>query len=118
MKNLKLLVAVFLSAVVMYSCTPGEVAAPSDQVSSEALSILKNAGFDVTNQVPINFEDGYLVEGDIYIPKADMHSLKEGNRLPIEEIILGPKCNNSNFFSLVKLLVNVDHLQISYSRIG
>lgn len=85
MKNLRLLGVVLLSAMVMYSCTPGEVAAPSDEVSSEVLSALTNAGFDIHNQAPINFEDGYLVEGDIYIPRTDINSLKEGNRLAVEE---------------------------------
>ena len=85
MKNLRLLGVALFSAAVMYSCTPGEVAAPSDDVSSEVLSALTNAGFDIHNQAPINFEDGYLVEGDIYIPRADIQSLKEGNRLAVEE---------------------------------
>lgn len=85
MKKLRLLGLGLLSTVVMYSCTPGEIAAPSDEVSSEVLSALANAGFDIDNQAPIVFEDGYLVEGDIYIPRADINSLKEGNRLAVEE---------------------------------
>ena len=85
MKKLKVLSAVAIGAFVFYSCNTNEMAVPSTEVSSEALSILKNAGFDITNQAPIKFEDGYLVEGDIYIPKADMNSLKEGTRLPVEE---------------------------------
>ena len=85
MKKLKILSVLTAGAFMFYSCNTSEMAAPSNEVSSEALSILENAGFDIKNQAPINFEDGYLVEGDIYIPKADMHSLKEGNRLPVEE---------------------------------
>ena len=85
MKNLKLLGLMFLSTLLMYSCTPSDVAAPADEVSSEVLSALTNAGFDIHNQAPITFDEGYLVEGDIYIPRSDINSLREGNRLAVEE---------------------------------
>jgi len=56
-----------------------------DEISPSVMSALTNAGFDVTNQAPIKFEEGYLVEGDIYFTEAQISNLKEGKRLPIDE---------------------------------
>ena len=80
--------AVFTLAVSMLfvSCEQqNDAVVAQDEVSESVLAALTNAGFDVTQQAPIKFDDGYLVEGDIYIPAADLASLKEGTRLAVEE---------------------------------
>ena len=80
--------AVFTLAVSMLfvSCEQqNDAVVAQDEVSESVLAALTNAGFDVTQQAPIKFDDGYLVEGDIYIPAADLASLKEGARLAVEE---------------------------------
>lgn len=56
-----------------------------DEVSPDVLVKLAAAGFDIQNQAPLNFEDGYLVEGDIYIPASQIDALSSGERLPVEE---------------------------------
>ena len=56
-----------------------------DEVSPEVLTKLAAAGFNVDDQAPIAFDEGYLVEGDIYIPAAQLNSLASGDRLPVEE---------------------------------
>lgn len=75
-----------VAGALFVSCDSQEDSiAMNDEISDEVMATLVNAGFDVEKQVPIKFEDGYLVEGDIYIPQADLASLSEGTRLPIEE---------------------------------
>jgi len=80
--------AVFTLAVsvLFVSCEQqNDAVVTQDEVSESVLAALTNAGFDVTQQAPIKFDDGYLVEGDIYIPAADLASLNEGSRLAVEE---------------------------------
>ncbi|MEH0153721.1 M57 family metalloprotease [Limibacter armeniacum] len=85
MKKWSVISAFMLIAAMMFSsCEQQDVDSPQE-VSDNVLAILTNAGFDVKNQAPITFEDGYLVEGDIYISAADLASLQEGNALPHDE---------------------------------
>ncbi|MEQ8581765.1 MAG: M57 family metalloprotease [Marinoscillum sp.] len=80
--------AVFTLAVsiLFVSCEQqNDAVVTQDEVSESVLAALTNAGFDVTQQAPIKFDDGYLVEGDIYIPASELASLKEGTRLAVEE---------------------------------
>ena len=85
MKNNRIFMTAILAMVVgFYACNDAGIE-KMDEVSPEVLSKLVNAGFDVTDQAPIAFDEGYLVEGDIYIPAAQLDALTEGNRLPVEE---------------------------------
>lgn len=84
MKRLKFLGLFIAGSVLLNSCADNQVI-KTDEIAPEVLSALANAGYDITNQAPIPFEDGYLVEGDIYFSKADIAGLNEGNRLPVEE---------------------------------
>ena len=87
MKKTNCLVMLALAVSVSFvSCEQqNDAVVAQDEVSESVLAALTNDGFDVTQQAPIKFDDGYLVEGDIYIPAADLASLKEGTRLPVEE---------------------------------
>ncbi|MCB0497330.1 MAG: protease B [Cyclobacteriaceae bacterium] len=84
MRKLKLLGVLLSGAILLNSCTENQVVT-TEEVPGEVLSALANAGYDINSQAPIQFEQGYLVEGDIYFSKADINSLKEGVRLPVEE---------------------------------
>ncbi len=44
------------------------------EVSDEVLAKLEESGFNVTDQPPIKFEDGYIVEGDIFFTYKDIMS--------------------------------------------
>jgi len=69
---------------VFYSCQDEQVVdnlSVSDGVRSQLISL----GFDVINHVPIKFDQGYLVEGDIYLTDADLASMKRGDKLPVAE---------------------------------
>ena len=52
------------------------------RVSNEVTAKLVSLGFDVTNIVPFKFEQGYLVEGDIYLTDNDLAVMKAGSHVP------------------------------------
>lgn len=83
-KTLIFLSLLLTSSGVFYSCQDSQNA-DSVSVSDDVRSQLINLGFDVVNHVPIKFDNGYLVEGDIYLTPADMASMKSANRVPVVE---------------------------------
>lgn len=87
MRKLKYFAAIVAASGVLFiSCESQEDAIGlNNEISEEVLASLVNAGFDVETKAPIRFEEGYLVEGDIYIPSVQIASLEEGKRLPVEE---------------------------------
>lgn len=85
MKKIRPLTLILLGALLFHACSEQETTQPVDQVPDAVLASLENAGYDVFNQAPIPFEDGYLVEGDIYIRSAEINNLQKGTRLPVEE---------------------------------
>ncbi|MDH5608917.1 MAG: zinc-dependent metalloprotease [Cyclobacteriaceae bacterium] len=85
MKKLNLLSAVALAMVVGFTSCEQEGPISVNEVSDDVLNQLALAGFNVTDQAPVKFDQGYLVEGDIYIPSSDLGSLSTGDRLPYEE---------------------------------
>ncbi len=85
MKKLRSLTLIFISLFILNACNEQESIPITDHVPDDVLAALDNAGFDIYNQVPINFESGYLVEGDIYIKSHEIDQLRKGARLPFEE---------------------------------
>lgn len=86
MKKVNALFSMLLmGSVVFYSCEQSETVTVADEVSAEVQAKLVNLGFDVTNIPPIAFDEGFLVEGDIYLTEAQINNMKEGVRLPIDE---------------------------------
>ncbi len=86
MRKTSYLASLAVAACMLFaSCSNETDVVNQDEVSDAVLSALTNAGFDVVNQAPLKFENGYLVEGDIYLTDADIASLRVGNRLPVEE---------------------------------
>lgn len=75
-------VATFLT---LFACQQNESLVPIDKVSPEVISQLEKVGFNVTDQAPITFKNGYLVEGDIYISKSRLAELTSGNIVPTLE---------------------------------
>lgn len=69
-----------IGSVVFYSCSTEEVST-QDEISPEVLALITNAGFS-TEIVPVmKFDQGYLVEGDIYLTESDLRTMGEGNRV-------------------------------------
>ena len=56
---------------MFFSCSDQSEVLVQDEVSDEVTSQLANLGFNVDDMAPIAFEEGYLVEGDIYVSKED-----------------------------------------------
>lgn len=84
MKRLTYYSALMLISMGFFACESNQVI-EEETISQEVLTRLTDLGFDVENQAPIPFEDGYLVEGDIYLTDYDLAHMNSGNRLPVEE---------------------------------
>lgn len=99
MKTRNYFLSMLLGATVLFaSCdTQDEASKPVDLVPDHVLSQLTNLGFDVNNFAPMKFEEGYLVEGDIYLTDADIASMTRGNAVPVAEqyrttnLVSGPR---------------------------
>lgn len=85
MKRNKSFLATVLGIMVAFTACDDAGLERADEVSPEVLTQLAAAGFNIADQAPIAFEEGYLVEGDIYIPAAQLNALSSGDRLPVEE---------------------------------
>jgi Dual-action HEIGH metallo-peptidase len=82
-KTFTFLCLLLVGSGVFYSCQDQEIESldVSDAVRGQLISL----GFDVINQAPIKFDQGYLVEGDIYLTDADLATMKQGQKLPTLE---------------------------------
>jgi hypothetical protein len=84
MKKLSLFAAMVMAAGVLFtSCSNDSEVRNSNEVSEEIVTKLSQLGFN-TDGVE-NFEDGYLVEGDIYLTEADINSMRPAEGLPVDE---------------------------------
>jgi Dual-action HEIGH metallo-peptidase len=85
MKKTILFLLVFaLCSGVFFSCQDSDQTNASS-ISDETMSRLVNLGFDVKNFVPVRFDKGYLVEGDIYLTDSDLASMKPAGRIAAVE---------------------------------
>jgi hypothetical protein len=85
MKRTKSLLVATLAIMVAFTACDDSSLEKAEEVSPEVLTKLAAAGFNISDQAPLAFEDGYLVEGDIYIPAAQLDALTTGERLAVEE---------------------------------
>lgn len=85
MKKVLISMAVLaIAAFTFFGCAEDDVTTPP-QVSDDVLNELEAAGFNINIIAPIAFDDGYLVEGDIYIPSSAIRSLSGSQRIPSVE---------------------------------
>ena len=82
MKKSNLFLSLVVAGGTLVSCSEQSETIPDNEVSSEVLSQLVDLGFNINNQAPIPFEDGYLVEGDIYLTDETMAQLSAPDHLP------------------------------------
>ena len=90
--------ALLLGAVILSSCAQEDTAS-NDPYAVDEITIqkIKNLGFDVVNQAPTKFENGYLVEGDIYLTDNDIANMAGPSVLPVAEqystdnLVCGPR---------------------------
>lgn len=86
MKRSSILSCVLLCAVFMTSIRcespETEIVSDGDPVSAEVSAKLTALGFDVTNQAPVYFQDGYLVEGDIFLNDGMLARMTAAKAIP------------------------------------
>lgn len=80
-RTIKLLTLVLVAGLLFSGCTESSEVSSSDTISDEVVAQIAALGFDVERQSPIVFENGYLVEGDIYLTDADLSTLGTGDRI-------------------------------------
>jgi hypothetical protein len=73
-----------ISSAVFYSCATEEVST-TEEVSPEVMALISNAGFSTSIINPIKFDNGYLIEGDIYLTESQLRGMSDGNRIPQAE---------------------------------
>ncbi len=73
-----------IGSVVFYSCATEEVST-TEEVSPEVLALITDAGFSTSIISPIKFDNGYLVEGDIYLTESQLRGMSDGSRIPQAE---------------------------------
>ncbi|MEP1033472.1 M57 family metalloprotease [Ekhidna sp.] len=88
-----------LAGVVFIACSEqsNEPTIEDFSVPAEVAAQIAALGFDVDNQVPIIFDKGYLVEGDIYLTDDDLNTMSRGSSVPNVEqyrtnnLVCGPR---------------------------
>lgn len=83
LKFTKSVVATAVVACFMFSCDSEENISTVDEVDAEVLSKLNQLGFSTDGVT--HFEDGYLVEGDIYLTDQSIAELGQASILPVVE---------------------------------
>jgi hypothetical protein len=81
-KSLYFFGVMLLSSISFYSCESDDQSAKKDEVPAETVAKIASLGFDVTDRAPMRFEQGYLVEGDIYLTDADLATMNVGTVIP------------------------------------
>lgn len=81
-----LLSLALIASVTMFSCSDQQEPIADDlSVPSEVVAQIAALGFDVDNFVPTRFENGYLVEGDIYLTDRTIAEMGTGKSIAAVE---------------------------------
>ncbi len=84
MKKINSLVALtLLLSVFFVACEQEEETIVKQEVSTDVLIALEDAGFNVTDQPPIKFEESYIVEGDILLTYKQILNLAKTDGISI-----------------------------------
>ncbi|MBK6264491.1 protease B [Marivirga sp. S37H4] len=90
--------ALIVGAFVLSSCQQDEVALVDEfAVDPIVIEQLRGLGFNVTDQAPTVFENGYLVEGDIFLTDETISGMSKPSFLPNSEqystdnLVCGPR---------------------------
>src|SRR6185369_17645849 len=82
-KTLTLFGVLVACSGVFYSCSENHE--ESLTVPSSVRSQLSSLGFDLINHPPIAVDNGYIVEGDIFLTQSDIDNLKPASRVAVAE---------------------------------
>ncbi|MBX9783743.1 MAG: zinc-dependent metalloprotease [Chitinophagaceae bacterium] len=79
MRKLSLMAAVLIAAATLFNSCKKSTKTDPASVSQEILSQIKALGFSTNGATP--HEDGYLVEGDIFLSKENLSGLEQSHNL-------------------------------------
>lgn len=73
-----------LAGLFLFACseTPEEEVRPDGEVSPEVLNQLSQLGFNVNDNGAFKVNDGYIVEGDIFLSNADLQGQLNASLVP------------------------------------
>lgn len=74
-----------VASVTFVACSDQSEVAPDLTVPDNVLAKMIDLGFDVDNQAPTKLEDGYLVEGDIFLTDQTIAEMSRAQVLPTVE---------------------------------
>ncbi|ELR70366.1 protease B [Fulvivirga imtechensis AK7] len=83
MRKLNHILALAIAAGFLFFSCENENVSPGDEVPEEILSKLTQLGFSTDGVM--RFEDGFLVENDIYLTAGDIHRMSPGHNIPVVE---------------------------------
>lgn len=125
---------VLIGSGAFYSCEESQDTNMS-QVPDHVRNQLVNLGFSVTDPGPIRFEEGYLVEGDIYVTPSDLATMKPAKRVAAVEqystnqlvtglprvitVYMPTTFSSTNFAALDEAIAryNAQNLQLTFQRV-
>ncbi|WKK80551.1 M57 family metalloprotease [Marivirga arenosa] len=97
-KSRLLTTALFACAMFFFSCQEEEALQVDEfSVDPSVIQKLEDLGFNVNDQAPMLFEEGYLVEGDIYLTDETIAKMERPSFLPESEqystdnLVCGPR---------------------------
>ncbi|MEP0985896.1 M57 family metalloprotease [Ekhidna sp.] len=70
-----------IASITLFSCSEQETLADDLSVPDDVIAQIAALGFDVENMIPTKFENGYLVEGDIYLTDRTIAEMGQGNKI-------------------------------------
>ncbi|WP_370088452.1 M57 family metalloprotease [Ekhidna sp.] len=76
---------VVLASFAFVSCTEDQAVVDDLSVPQDVVAQIAALGFDVDNFIPTKFENGYLVEGDIYLTDQTIAEMGQPNKLASAE---------------------------------
>ncbi len=84
--------------ITFVACSEQDQPAVEDySVSADVLAKIQSLGFNIHDQAPVTFDEGYLVEGDIYLTDADLAIMDQGSPVATVEqyrtsnLVCGPR---------------------------
>lgn len=137
-KHISFAMLALLCSVLFISCDQEEETLVSQEVSVEVLKKLEAAGFNVTDKAPIKYDEGYIIEGDIFMSHEDIMNPKNENLKPINEkqystdnlvatngdrvikVYVTPRLNDltEEAADLAIARYNAENLEISFERVS
>lgn len=98
MKNIFGKLVFALVGMSLIACSEQDEPAVEDySVNPEILEKISALGFDIDDQAPVTFDNGYLIEGDIYLTDEDLNTMGQGSKIATLEqyrtnnLVCGPR---------------------------